>query len=882
MKKIKLFALAVMAMLGTNAMAQAVEFYNGQLKYETVGTPSTIEPYKTNVTVKGVNGEATSLTGEVSIPGSFSQVINGRTYTVTVTGIQNSAFQNALMTKVTLPKELKSIGTSAFVGCTNLVELAIESGSQLTTIGDQAFATTHIAKYDFTNCTLLQGFPANLFTEKSGVNTLDNTFVTEVKMPTSAVFTDISTSLSNLSNLATTNLKDTKITSVKASAFAKSAKLTTMELPATVQTIATDAFKDSKVATLTIDVTSITTIDPSIYGTVAADQKVPTSITLKGELTGTISALAFNGLTNLTTLNLSGMSFGTNAKVLGTAFNGLTKITSVTIGNIGDNATTGTYTIAGGAFTGCTKLATVEIGNITANEAIDAAAFGSVLETLTIGNVISGGLAINDGAFVFADDKNISITVGDVRATSLTPVIGDDAFTLGTSGADCTVAIQFGAVSAAGGNFDANGIITNAENYVSTATGVGLVSIEFTGAIAAGALDAMIFDDASALTSVTFDGAIATGGLADLGTGAGVFYGMPSGAVVTFNGVLAQDAIGENAFEQATPATDVLTVIYTATPADASKNPFKQKAFNNAATAVYPVVLKITNADLAAYIRGLQDANADAIYRVGLVQVTKNLIVFQKTGTNTAYGRFEMNITNFPNGLTIDRHQGNVTFTLYTTYVEDDAANKIVTINMQPIPSLDGKYRLSKTGLLAAPGEVVIVKATGVNATETEMAYTDFSGTENPNAQIAGLTAGTQKFAVSAAHWTNNQLVNKTAAAPFADLFDVANGNQVKDIYFLSNPSSGNGISATAWNIKEKDVYVAIGSYYVVTNYYPKEAGARVARIVWNDGSEETTAIQGIEKNAVEADVIFNLAGQKVDANYKGIVIKNGKKMIQK
>ena len=46
---------------------------------------------------------------------------------------------------------------------------------------------------------------------------------------------------------------------------------------------------------------------------------------------------------------------------------------------------------------------------------------------------------------------------------------------------------------------------------------------------------------------------------------------------------------------------------------------------------------------------------------------------------------------------------------------------------------------------------------------------------------------------------------------------------------------------------------------------------------------ETATGIQNV-KNAAEAEdgAIYNLAGQKVDAAFKGLVIKNGKKMIQK
>ena len=44
---------------------------------------------------------------------------------------------------------------------------------------------------------------------------------------------------------------------------------------------------------------------------------------------------------------------------------------------------------------------------------------------------------------------------------------------------------------------------------------------------------------------------------------------------------------------------------------------------------------------------------------------------------------------------------------------------------------------------------------------------------------------------------------------------------------------------------------------------------------------EDATAIKTL-KNKAQKNVRYNLAGQKVDANYKGAVIMNGKKFIQK
>ena len=43
-----------------------------------------------------------------------------------------------------------------------------------------------------------------------------------------------------------------------------------------------------------------------------------------------------------------------------------------------------------------------------------------------------------------------------------------------------------------------------------------------------------------------------------------------------------------------------------------------------------------------------------------------------------------------------------------------------------------------------------------------------------------------------------------------------------------------------------------------------------------------TTGIQAVKNMKAESNVIYNLAGQRVDANYKGVVIINGQKKIQK
>ena len=75
------------------------------------------------------------------------------------------------------------------------------------------------------------------------------------------------------------------------------------------------------------------------------------------------------------------------------------------------------------------------------------------------------------------------------------------------------------------------------------------------------------------------------------------------------------------------------------------------------------------------------------------------------------------------------------------------------------------------------------------------------------------------------------------------------------------------------------DGFVILGIGWVAGTTVLKKA--QVYETVGTNGSGGETAIKAI--NSVKDDnAIYNLAGQKVSASYKGIVIKNGKKMIKK
>lgn len=104
-----------------------------------------------------------------------------------------------------------------------------------------------------------------------------------------------------------------------------------------------------------------------------------------------------------------------------------------------------------------------------------------------------------------------------------------------------------------------------------------------------------------------------------------------------------------------------------------------------------------------------------------------------------------------------------------------------------------------------------------------------------------------------------------------------SDGNKIgaENIYCLANKTS-NGVGfyqvATGVTIPANKAYLEIATPATTpAKYYSIGIGGN------------TTGIQAIQQNGVKADgIMYSLSGQKVGANYKGIVICNGKKMIKK
>ena len=99
--------------------------------------------------------------------------------------------------------------------------------------------------------------------------------------------------------------------------------------------------------------------------------------------------------------------------------------------------------------------------------------------------------------------------------------------------------------------------------------------------------------------------------------------------------------------------------------------------------------------------------------------------------------------------------------------------------------------------------------------------------------------------------------------------------------------TAGNGLGVFYFPVAKDCKYLAhaTGSKISWSGIYFSENEATSIKVAKEDGTEFSILADPASVNTIKADAqngaIFNVAGQKVGANYKGLVIKNGKKTIQ-
>ena len=345
MKKIKLFALAVMAMLGTNAFAaHTLTSGNSQTIGNIEYTVLTVYKTPSATKVNTVSAKANNFTGSaLKIPATVTFSVEGtddeptpvaisQECTFNVVEIEENAFlNNTNITSVSIPATVTEIGAFAFEGCENLTTFTLAANSNLITIGDGAFAYTSLTKLDLTNATAntkgttattddgMQEFgwstaltvaeqTGSPFVSKKTSHTA-NLMIKEVILPTVCKTINAS-AFKDSKNLNTIDLK--KIGDIKANAFENCAKLTSVQIGTGITfaaaaangvKIAAEAFKGcSALATVELGtlIAAADIADEAFDKTNGSCAKLATFTF--NEIRGAISANAFN-LATVRTLN---------------------------------------------------------------------------------------------------------------------------------------------------------------------------------------------------------------------------------------------------------------------------------------------------------------------------------------------------------------------------------------------------------------------------------------------------------------------------------------------------------------------------------------------------------------------------------------------------
>jgi hypothetical protein len=614
-----------------------------------------------------------------------------------------------------------------------------------------------------------------------------------------------------------------KLTTINTSAFEGCTALGEISIPATVTTINGNAFKGcSSLGTFTL-------ADDSQLGVLAESSLEGTGLTTLdlSKATKWVDTGDGNKVKGLQTINA----------IFGTA--GKTSLLSV---KLPETVTT----IKQDAFKGDTRLATVT--NLDKVTSIEQDAFN--------GTALSGELTLQG-----------NITIGATAFSGCTKI----------------TAVTFGNIDGA------NTVATNAFagcTALETVTYGDILHVDAVAATSTPAKDGLVANTMFALTTVkTLNfGAISskakTTADGDKVFPANAFCDMTKLETINITGKVTVAGVFKAAifgYTGHTVSTTLTTINYIVEGADNTalfdKNAFAVNGTYadddmitlNTVEAVYNVYKPtVAEADLDEKLQMVKLAASEPIAaegKIGALQADgKTYKMLQAKGTSNYYYWFKVPATVVKS---IDKTQASgAKVVVYSAYVDFSD----YSICMNPLAVVDGKYYV-KGG--ATKETVVIVKSSSEDAVE-------YNSTTKTISSI-------QTFGGYAGNTSCNELQYADKKYTYANILDDGttfpkDGNDECTVWAWANPTKY-GFMFT--NLTDQQKGMSKGAIFMAVAGAAPEAEA-FARIKWLDEDGNVTAIQEVKKANASNGAIYNLAGQKVNASYKGVVIKDGKKYIQK
>ena len=678
----------------------------------------------------------------------------------------------------------------------------------------------------------ITSFAATAYNQDKIKSSLTSLTITDAKekstQTTSTVFSD-------LTKLITLNLVGTQYTTIAEKACLNLEKLTTVNLPATLTTIEKSAFNGCKILETAEIPAAVTTIGDYAFQNTA--KYVPTfSALTKLESIG-------NGAFNKAAVATADLSATKITNIGYSAFLDCDKLISVSLPeslkNIGNSAFSGSkistvaipdkVTSIGTAFSGIADLETITGMKGLSN--LDADAFKGDEKLTAIDLSANKGIAAGTtlGA-AFGGCKALATVKLPENVQTLPADLFKDCALVTFEGPGVKKMSNnstFPAASESKPNTKLETLVLGDLTitlegfaYYTALKSVTLGTITGTGGIKKDA-----FKGCTALTDLTITEANIKGY---------AFDGCTALKTVTMTDGTVQD----NAFYGCT----ALTAFNLLDPQNPGTNYIKDEAF----LACTPWITITTT---ATYMAAQPTAPKNAKYATSESSIIKTV---RDNGTSGKFfGKFENNDPTNRDAI----FEVTAGMKLYSVYV--DGENAIFSA-LRTYDSNKKYYVPAGAHVIIKSDEAIEVPYTFDNIGSNSIAYDDiYSKNHEPMPWAAPAAADVASLAAFQAKY-------------------VGAGEYV---YALTNGTNG-GFGFTFY----AGTKISDTGFYVITEKRPAEAGARL-NTIWLDENGnpegEATAIESV-KNIANDGVIYNMAGQKVDANYKGIVIKNGKKMIQK
>lgn len=876
MKKFKLFALAAFALLSTNAFAVEVGtkfagangvMYQVSKAFTPANPGAGTDAAPGEVVVVAYSQSAT--TAAVTIPSTIQNTNNAIIADVpleniyTVVGIAEygkdyannadaevTVFVGAKSASITLPATVKNIGANAFKNC-EAATIVIPTGSQLMTIGDNAFegcaklatfATANatllnsIGAEAFKGCAALTTFTAGQFLQAIGAGAFKGTGIATLDLSVCKNFTT--------ANGAIVGRWFTDDAAAPNNQYNVNETLTTVILPTALATPATDvlaidanAFKGCAVLT-TIGATANTIAIPAYVSAIGAGAFLKTGITVF-DLSANAAINAFDAWFTTTVPNTSTATLA--QIVLNKTFDGSDAAKTYTIGtnlqNISSLAKIGTVddefqlpkgvTLAAGIFAG-TGLTKLDLSKYDTDDMALPALFGAGIATLAEVKLNAKTTELDAKAFyncsALATLNNIDKLKTIGNGAFYRTAIASFAFGAGLTAASFGTNTPFVPALAADILKETDGVT---EKPYSLATSL---SIDLSKSANVVAIVANSFKGLSMLTEVKLPAALTTiGQSAFEGTG---IASIELPATITQDGVAANRGLKENAFKD---CKSLKTVSFE--PAAANASIFQYDG-NDA-----------TPDDVKNVFKGC------------------SLVKFE---TTTEYAALFGNAPLLP---------------IPVNVVMDKAASKEIATKLDKKTkgyAMKGFYDAANSYKIKT-ADVTTVYEAYINDGDVVLSRLKKKG------EYYEIPAGLAVIVRTVEEATINPIKDNGIVAPGSSLLTLA-GNELKSvaadntdkpeanyIYALTN-KAGEGFAFSFYT----GAKLNNGNIYVVNSKAPSASGRLNIIFLDENGNVEyeATAIQSIETENEDAPA-YNLAGQKVNASYKGVVIKNGKKYIK-